>query len=78
MKLSRFARAARAASLGGIAGIVLILTGCDRPCDQLADRLCQRAGADDAACAKWQDRVSRVSTKTCEVGLRALDRDRLR
>jgi hypothetical protein len=78
MKLSRLSHAIRAASLGGIAGIFLILTGCDRPCDQLADRLCQRAGADDAACAKWQDRVSRVSTNTCEVGLRALDRDRLR
>lgn len=53
------------------------LTGCDRPCKTLADRLCEQAGGDEA-CEKWRDRVARVPKETCVAGLKALDRERLR
>lgn len=59
--------------------LVLLSTGtaCQRPCKTLADRLCEAAGSDDQACERWKERVGRVSTSTCEAGLRALDRQRL-
>jgi hypothetical protein len=53
------------------------LASCDRPCQRLADRLCEEAGSDDAACQRWRDRIERVSAETCEVSLRALEREKV-
>lgn len=58
--------------------ILLSCQGCQTPCDQLADRLCQLAKDDTEQCERWQDRAKRVKTETCEAGLRELDRDRVR
>ncbi len=55
----------------------VLLAGCDRPCKNLADRLCEQAG-DEAACDRWRTRVQRVTPETCTAGLKALDRERLR
>lgn len=55
-----------------------LASGCDRPCQRLADRLCERAGSDDAACEQWKLRTSRVPTSTCEAGLRLLDKEAFR
>jgi hypothetical protein len=63
--------------LGGLPLVPAVLTGCDRPCKTLADRLCEQA-KDEAACDRWRDRVQRVSTDTCKAGIKALDRERLR
>ena len=69
------------ASIRGLALLVAVaaagLTGCDRPCDKLANQLCSRAANDDAACEKWKLRIARVKPETCENGLRLLDRERV-
>jgi len=52
--------------------------GCTTPCKKLANRLCEMSGDDGAQCERWKERTSRVPTKTCESGLRQLDRDRIR
>lgn len=51
--------------------------GCQSPCKQLEERLCDRS-TDDSACERWKERISRVSAGTCEIGLRTLDREALR
>ncbi len=53
------------------------LVGCNRPCDQLAQRLCERASTDEA-CEAWKERIGRVQPASCEAGLRALDQEALR
>ena len=55
---------------------LLLLAACDRPCKTLATRLCEKS-ANEQACAEWQARVDRVSSETCQAGLKALDRERL-
>ena len=55
---------------------LVVLASCDRPCNTLAHRLCEKAGNDEA-CAAWQARIDRVPAETCVAGLKALDRERL-
>ncbi|MSP91839.1 MAG: hypothetical protein EXR79_08595 [Myxococcales bacterium] len=63
----------------GMAGVLVVALGaCDRPCRQLGEQLCVRAGSDDSQCDRWRDRVKRVAESTCEAGLRILDRERAR
>ena len=57
---------------------IALSAACQTPCDELADRLCLLAPDDAEQCVKWQERSKRVPTKTCEAGLRQLDRDRVR
>lgn len=64
----------RALLLGGLA---VAAAGCQTPCKQLEQRLCERS-TDDAACERWKERIGRVSSGTCEIGLRTLDREALR
>ncbi len=58
-------------------GLASMLAGCNRPCDQLAQRLCERSGSDEA-CEAWKERIGRVQQASCEAGLRALDQEALR
>ena len=53
-------------------------SACTTPCKELSKRLCAMQPDDDEQCEKWKARVGRVTTETCEAGLRKLDRDRVR
>lgn len=52
---------------------VLILTGCERPCAELASQLCADTRT-EAECDLWRERTARVSPKTCQVALERLSR----
>lgn len=56
--------------------VAAALAGCQTPCKQLEQRLCERS-SDDGACERWKERIGRVSSGTCEIGLRTLDREAL-
>jgi hypothetical protein len=61
-----------------LAGLPLILvagmlSGCDRPCHDLAEQLCA-ASRSDSACDAWRERTARVTDATCAAALQRLTR----
>lgn len=50
-----------------------VLTGCDRPCHDLAEQLCA-ASRSDSDCDAWRARTARVTDATCAAALQRLTR----
>jgi hypothetical protein len=62
----------------GAWAVVVALSGCDRTCEKLADRLCEQASlANDknaaSQCEAWRERTSRVPSAACAGALQRLD-----
>ncbi len=69
---------ARALTVATALTLAAALSGCQSPCERLAERLCAAKGVDNAQCTSWELRSQRVPAETCERALRMLDRERIR
>lgn len=63
-----------------VAGTAL-LSGCDRSCPRLADKLCEQASLSgdknaDEQCEAWKARTKRVSKESCQTALKHLELQR--
>lgn len=67
-----------AAFIGLLMGLLVLLAGCESPCQRLSERLCASRGVKGEQCTAWEERTQRVTPETCEAALRMLDRERIR
>jgi hypothetical protein len=62
-----------ALAAGSLLLLAGLLTGCDRPCHDLAEQLCADSRS-DVACDAWRARTARVTDATCAAALQRLTR----
>ena len=55
---------------------LMMAGGCAKPCDELADRACERAGDGSETCAKIRDKAKKANSedqRACRKGLEMVE-----